>query len=378
MGVRWVVAQAKRWESAAWWLKGQPARAEKVIGESIDVLHAVGDRATEANMINRLAVLHAEAGDLSDARANFEKARSIYSALGNRRWMADVDNNLGLLMRLERDLPGARKVVEEAYAVHLELGNKTSAGNNLANLSLILEETGDLASATATIERTVALYHSISDKKFEEGALAAQGRCHYLAGDLDRAMVDLQEARALDSGVQKAAVDRADVLAGVELARGNLREAEAAARQAVEGSRDMKDGDTQIEAFEALIDVLVAQGQHEKAKKELAAAPTDAELSPLSLRRLKILRLLIAGLSGDGPAGERGELEAMIADAKRVGFVVEEFAARLALARVELARGNRPHGIAAARSLARDARAHGFVTLAREAEAAVSAHRPAP
>ncbi len=114
-----------------------------------------------ATAVNNLGGVLWKLGDLAGARAAFEQAMAIFEKqLGPEHpHVATLVNNLGLVLQGLGDLAGARAALERALKIDEAVygPEHPEVASNVNNLGLVLRDLGDLAGARAALERALAI-----------------------------------------------------------------------------------------------------------------------------------------------------------------------------------------------------------------------------
>ena len=129
--------------------------------------------------------------------------------------------------------------------------------------------------------------------------------------------------------------------------------------------------DDELAASAMLTRALLAEGKLEDAKKEIDAAKALATQSQSRLARFQFdLALARVLLTSEQPELSRAQMEKILGDARKHGFVGVEFEARLVLAEWEKKSGHDSAARAELAALESSARSKGFGLVARKAAAA--------
>jgi hypothetical protein len=149
---------------------------------------------------------------------------------------------------------------------------------------------------------------------------------------------------------------------------GRYSDGEAAARQAIEEYRAQGDVDNELSAIAILVQSLLAQKKISDAQQVVAATKTSKNASQITR-----LDFSTADASVRAASGEMGEaiklLQDTIQEARKAGFLGLQFDARLVFGEAEMRSGNTVAGRTQLASLERDAKAKGFLLIARKAAA---------
>ena len=150
--MHFAVAEGLHQQAAAYELMGRSDESFTAMSESARRFHEMGDRTDEARALNRLAIMHTEAGDFAAARRSFDAAQAAFKANGNLSGLAAVTGNYAVLLRRDRDLKGARRQNELSIKLWTELREQSGIAAALHNLAFVLGQMGELPEAVARAE----------------------------------------------------------------------------------------------------------------------------------------------------------------------------------------------------------------------------------
>jgi tetratricopeptide (TPR) repeat protein len=197
-------------------------------------------------------------------------------------------------------------------------------------------------------------------------------------GDLIEARKKGEEALAIrtEMGEQWTTAASHASLAALSLDEGRPEAAEALARQAADEFGKLKADENVAVTYSVLARSLLEQGKIGEAQKVIQSAqelsarsgviPVHFEVDIAAARG----RAAAANHSGQGEtAAAKRNLGGVLAKATRHGYVGYEFQSRLALGEIEVKSGKTAAGRARLLALERDAKAKGFLLVARRAAA---------
>jgi tetratricopeptide (TPR) repeat protein/predicted Ser/Thr protein kinase len=414
-GARLVAAAALQSECNALGPLGQWDKTLAVCTEARRAYSEAGDRKGVANATNQIAGVFYDRGDSATAKSKYEEARSIYRQVGDLQGVAIVSANIGNIQSDTGDLRNAVKTFEQTVAIQREIGDKNNACMTLANISAALEALGELHGAQISAEEALAMAREIGSRDTQAEALTFLSTVAYDRGDLSAAKSLLDDAepvlrelgnKRMLTGVlanraklllaqddlngargkyQEALRigdeigDKVDAgsfrvgLANITIEEGHPAAAEAPPRQAMVEFRAVKDVDDEIGAHAVLARALVLTGKTKDALTEIDAAKSllSATQNPTSRWDISLIEGRIQSALGN-PAAAKKMLVAVLNEADKAGFVPYSFEARLAIGETEMKSSNTAEGRARLQALQKDAKAKGFMLIARKAAAALS------
>jgi serine/threonine protein kinase/tetratricopeptide (TPR) repeat protein len=408
-----LVATAQLKQGNAFQRLRDPAKARSAYEEAQQIYAAAGNRADVAKVSSNIGNLLRKHGDLAGAKARYEEALAVFREVGNPFAATAVLNNIGNVLALQGDLEGAKRAQEQALALSEELGHKKGMAEAQGMLGMVLVAEGSKAEAKRRFQESITNAREIGDRVILSQALRGLGSLLREEGDLAAAKESFQQELAIhrDTGDQTGIaqdlhnlglvlLDQGDLtgarksaeralavsqqlgdnggaahykisLASLALAEGRPSEAEALIRQAVEQLPARHRVDVEAGAWAILSKSLLAQGEAGKAQEALARA---VELAGKIKVRVLDLEVAIVSARIRAAMGNFAEakksLRATLAGAERYGVLRCQLQARLALGEIDMKSGHSVAGRAQLQATERDATAHGFGLIARNAVAA--------
>ncbi|MBX3606703.1 MAG: tetratricopeptide repeat protein [Piscinibacter sp.] len=132
--------------------QGDTDRAAVCFERATQLLAAGGiDAASHCHLLNALGLFAADAGQVAQARAWYERALAVVEMLGERRWQGGVLGNLGWLAQSQGDLTEAVVFYRRALALSEASGDLRWEGNMRCNLGLACQGLGRAAEAGAQL-----------------------------------------------------------------------------------------------------------------------------------------------------------------------------------------------------------------------------------
>ena len=138
-----------------------------------------------------------ELGDPSAAKADFERAKELYTEGADKRGMAEVLYTTANALYHQGKLEEARQRYQEARDTYHELGDRAGEGDMLFNLASVAGEQGKLAAAQKGFEEMLRLSQEIGDRQKEATASGNIGQLLCQQGKLVEATQQLANSRAI-------------------------------------------------------------------------------------------------------------------------------------------------------------------------------------
>ena len=373
VGDRGSVARVLTRLAGAYYDQGDLAAVKRMFEESLTIQRQIGDKAGNAASLNGIGVVLDSQGDLVGARRMYEQSLAIAREIGNRDLVSRALNNIAIVLKEQGDLDKARVTYEQSLAIAREIGDKESISRTYGNIAVILIKQGDLSGAKRMYEQSLAISREIDNKGLAAQALHNLGTVLSAQGNLADARKSHEEALAIRNqiGEKTQAAESRLRLAALSLEEEHPAEAEVLAHEAAEEFGKNKLNGDEANAHAVLARSFLAQGKLAAAERSVALATT---LAATAQERDIFLSVAICAARVRAASGKRTEavnnLEAIIPEAAKLGFVEDEFEARLAIGEIEIESGRAAAGRARLAALERDAAARGFLLIARKAAAA--------
>jgi len=338
--------------------------------KAIQSYASAGDRNNEARTRNDFAGVYYQRGELAKADTMWREAAKEFRQIGDSGAFAAATNNIGDVLLLQGNLSDAKKMLELAIPIYQEIGDKDGLALVLNDLGDLSRHQGNLTSAETTYQQSKATAVEIDDKSAVATVLSGLGEVSKDRGELTAARKYYENSLSIrnQTGEKQAAAQTQVALALLAIEEGHPADAEGAVRKCQEQFHKEHEADDELSAIVALIQALLAQGKQAEAKVEVDRAQP---LATKSQNRFASLQFSLASanfvLASDHPESSLTQLQQILKEARKHGYIGVEFEARLALAELDRKSG---HGAAAHEQLAsleRAANAKGFGLIARKA-----------
>lgn len=149
----------------------------------------------EAAVLNNRGLVHAQRGATAAARADLERAESLYDGLGQRRAAAEARQNLGFVAARAGDIQGALRWYERADEFFHAEGVVDAVGLRDRCETLLAARLADEARSTAEAAVTALGEQGMASYRAE--ALLMSAEAHILCADAEAARAAATEARTL-------------------------------------------------------------------------------------------------------------------------------------------------------------------------------------
>lgn len=366
LGDRSGVAEALVNEADASKMLGN-GKAEPALLQAKSIATEIGNRSLVMRTLSELAAIHRERADMAGAIQLVEQALALARETGNGPAEALSLNDLGNLLNNTGNPAGARERYLAALSRGTEAGNRRAMALASGNLGILDFFAGDLARATDRFEEALALKRQMGDRDSIGYTLVFLGRVALAAGRLREARGYWEEADGLFKSIHEASISPVIQLARLAISEGRPEDAEAPLSALA--AKFTKPAPA-CEIWYLLAESWLARGNLEKARDASARATALAAKTPNRADfgiPAGVVAARVETASGHF-AKARADLDALLAEARKLKHVPNELNIRFALASLEKGRGNDIVAAQVLRSLQRDASHLGFGLIASASE----------
>jgi eukaryotic-like serine/threonine-protein kinase len=410
IGANLLVAQALQREANAWERMGQTPKTIELSNQARDLYIAAGDRRGAALTMLQMGDVFFDKGDFEGAKKQFEGALPAFREIGAQRSIRATLERIGNVLYSEGkfgesktyfeqalsfdheindprglasdygnlanaldglgDLPGALKMQQQSLATFNEIGDRRGAAETLNNLGDLFLEMGNLDEAKRYFEQALALHRELNYRRGEPYPITGLGDTLFAQGDLVGARKQYEQALALckEMNYEDLTAQINASIALIDQVEKKYSDGEALARQAA-AMYEKTNSPANVAAAQAVLARnLLGSGNVTEARtaadKAIALSRQTAGMPPRFEAMLADAR--VRARLGKGAEAHR-EVESVLASARKFGYRPYEYEARLALAEFELGSGS-PSAAAHLNSLEVDARAHGLLLIANQAQ----------
>jgi DNA-binding winged helix-turn-helix (wHTH) protein/tetratricopeptide (TPR) repeat protein len=355
--------------------KGDYEEARRQFEEALLIYHKIGSEPASVRAIEDIGNAFYEEGKLDEAKTYYNRELHIAREVGDRWGVSSAQGNMANVLDGLGDLAGAQKMQEQALQFFQEVGDKRAMGSTEGNLGAVLEEQGDLAGAAQHYQQGLQLDREIG---FREG----QG---YKLVDLANVLLDQDDLKSAREKAEQALTLRKELkenvlvatcliqIARLSLEEGQSTDAENSASESVRQLKDAHAPELSASAYSVLALAQVANGKPADAQ---SSARFAASLAAKTSNRTTQFDAAIAGARVGAALGRfaeaRKELAPVLSQASKFGYALYLFEARLTQGQIALKSGPVTTAIAQLTALEKDARAKGFLLIARKAATATA------
>ena len=208
------------------------------------------------------ANLNMARGQLLEADLELQKAVNAFREIGDRRGEAMMLNNTGYLRRLQGRIEEAEAYHLRSLEIRQEIGDRVGVGRIYSMLSGVYSAQGHFQDAKASAVAALEIARETRDRLFEATSLAQLATAEMEMGHLDAARTSYINSREVFVDIQDALrILQTDILlARVDIASNQLDRAQATALEVIKTSREEKIMQAEVEALELLADIELARG----------------------------------------------------------------------------------------------------------------------
>src|SRR5262249_37290915 len=144
--------------------------------QALDVYRRIGKNANAAEVLNNLAEVSLDVGDLAQSRREREEARQLAVADHQDDGVARADRGLADVLRQEGDLAAARTLYERSLATYERLNLEGKRASILDAIGVTLTLQGDLMEALKRFRQSLDILRQRHDQVAEAGVLINQAQ----------------------------------------------------------------------------------------------------------------------------------------------------------------------------------------------------------
>lgn len=209
-------------------------QALEPLDRALDLFRTMGIPAGEAATLNNIGILQNRLGQFDEARDYLQRALTIRTDIGDRQGQGQSYNSLGILYTSLNEPEQALDAFLQGLAISQEIGDRFIEGNILNNIGLTYMTLEQPDQALAFYQQSLDISQSTGDPYTEGITLSNIGLIH------------LREGQYADAEVA--------ILASIEVLEGLID-------SDLDDEAQVSLFDTQVNNYEALQHVLIAQGK---------------------------------------------------------------------------------------------------------------------
>ena len=350
--------------------KGNFEAARTTLNESLAMCRQYGFQKCAARSLNAIGHIQRDQGNLQLARASYEEVLRINRETGVPAGVGAALSNIGNVLQDMGDLPRAKARQEESLQVFSQIGDKRGMGATLGNLGNLLDDLGDLTGAVRCYEQAYKLDQETGYKRGFGFVLSGWGRVLLEQDKLPDAQVKLEEALKIrkEMGSPSMVGDSQLALAELRMAEGRPVDAEKLARDAVVEFASVKETDSEARANAILARSLLEQKRFPEARAA-AERSVSRKINSFESRFDASIAAAVIRVGSGKPQETDKLLQTVIAQTRKLSFTGYQFTARLELGRAQSNAGRTDAAKSEFESLETEAKAKGYMLIAREAGA---------
>ena len=361
----------------------KPDEALRNLQQAMDINKTLGKKSGVANSLNEIANVEGSEGKTDEALAKYKEAIAIDKEIGANKSVGDTLLNMGVLLEGKGRYDEALNLYKESLQVERDLGDEATQAqcqNNIANVYLAQGKSDD---ALTYYQQSLQLREKLGVPSDIAQTVHNLGEAYTRTAQYDNAMTSYM--RALDLRRKAGDAKGADLetygTGMVFLYQGRYGAALSSTQDAVKGFEGLKDrSEAMGEMLSGYAQALSLDGRPAEAAKPLEEAEGIA-------KELKNDSLMAAVLDSRGDArfysgdmtGAKSAYQESLQDATKAKDSDKILAAKVALARVEVAKGQSGAATASLKQLIAQLDATGWKYLSLQAsesaaQARIAAH----
>ena len=323
--------------------QGHYEEAKGLFNDALVVFQETGSHGRIRSTYERLGNVAYSQGKLVEAKAYYDKTLRLDEEVHNVRGLSSDYGNLANALDGLGDLKGSLRMQLQSLAAFNEVGDKRGASETLNNLGNLYVEIGNFDEARKQYDQALSIAKETAYRRGEPFPISGIGDTLLAKGDTAGAGKKYAEALALceemkdeDFGGQVRTA-----MSFVALLEKRFGDGEGLARQAATAFDKNNAPGNGAWAHAMLARNLLGAGKLDEARAEATKAVTLAQQQSGKTPRFEAVLADARVKAKGGLAPEaRKELEAVLGETRKYGYLSYELQTRLALCEVELGAGD--------------------------------------
>jgi tetratricopeptide (TPR) repeat protein len=354
--------------------RGDYENAKKQFASALPVFQEIGAQRSVRACRERIGNVFYSQGNMREAKNSYEQVLSFDREIDDPSGLGGDYGNLANALDGLGDLPGALKMHQESLAVYEKIGERRGISATQNNLGNLMVEVGNLEEAKKYYQQALATSREIGYRLGEPYPISGIGDALLVQGDLAGARKQYEQALALckelDDEDFTAQIQVS--LASIALYEKRYADGEALARQAVAGYEKANSSGAGAWSQAILARNLLEAGKLAEAQSAVAKASALVRKSNGEPFRYEVSFADARVKAKSGKTSEAvSELDATLSSTRKFGYRLYEYQARLAIGEIGLWSGS-ASAQAHLATLEKDARAHGALLIASQAQELLS------
>ncbi len=417
VGANLLAASALQLEAGAWEHMGDSQKTINLSNQARELYVAAGDRRAAARIVLTVGDVLFDQGDYEGAKKQFDSALAVFREIGAQKSIRATLERIGNVYYSQGNMSEAKNYYEQALTFDREIDDPYGLGSDYGNLANALDGLGDLTGALKMQQESLTVFNKVGDRRGSSATLNNFGNLYVEMGNLEEAKKYFSQALVLAreisyrrgepypmTGLGDALVAQGDLagarkqyeqalalckelddedfsaqinvsLASIALAEKRYSDGEALARLAVAGYEKGNSAGNGAWSQAILARNLLGAGKLAEAQGAASKAATLVRKSTGELFRYEVAFADARVKAKSGKTADAlKELDATLSSARKFGYRLYEYQARLAIGEIELWSGS-PSAQAHLTALEKDARAQGAFLVANQARDLLSAQQ---
>ncbi|MBN4004364.1 tetratricopeptide repeat protein [Nostoc sp. LPT] len=168
--------------------QGDIPRALALHEQSLEIIEQIGDVQGKAATLNNMAWIIAQQGDIARAIALYEQSLEIIEQIGDVKRKANILNNMAKIIAQQGDIAKALALYEQSLEIIEQIGDVQGKAATLSNMAGVIAQQGDIAKALALWEQSLEISEQIGDIQGKATTLNNMAKIIAQQGDIAKAL----------------------------------------------------------------------------------------------------------------------------------------------------------------------------------------------
>ncbi|MEH1970501.1 tetratricopeptide repeat protein, partial [Nostoc sp.] len=247
--------------------QGDIPKAIALWEQSLEIFEQIGDVQGKATTLGNMALIIAQQGDIPKAIALWEQDLEISEQIGDVKLKATTLSYMAQVIAQQGDIPKAIALWEQSLEIYEQIGDVRNKATTLNNMALVFTQQGDIPRAIVLYEQNLEIYEQIGDVQEKTTTLNNMALIFAQQGDIPKAIPLWEQSLEISEqiGYVKLKATTLNNMAQVIAQQGDIPKAIALWEQSLEISEQIGDVKLKATTLNNMAQVIAQQGDIPKA-----------------------------------------------------------------------------------------------------------------
>jgi len=173
---------------------GEKQQALEYFNQALPIVREVGDRRGEAITLSNIGGVYSDLGEKQQALDYYHQALPILRAVGDRKTEAGILNNIGSVYSSLGEKQQALEYYHQSLPLSREVGNRRGEATTLSNIGGVYYYLGEKQQALDYLNQALPILRAVGDRRGEATTLSNIGGVYLSLGEKQQALDYLNQA----------------------------------------------------------------------------------------------------------------------------------------------------------------------------------------